>query len=89
MKKFALTSQLRRSTISVPSNIAEGFGRQSDKELIYFLYLALGSLAELETQIEIAERLKYNTGTQRLNQRIKFIRILLSKLIKAIKNKQA
>ena len=87
-EKFALTSQMRRSAISVPSNIAEGCGRQSDKELIHFLYIALGSLAELETQIEIAERLKYNTGTQTLNERIKFIRILLSKLIKVIKNKQ-
>lgn len=56
---YGLTSQLRRSAISVPSNIAEGYARAGNKELIHFLYIALGSLSELETQIIISINLKY------------------------------
>jgi len=56
-----LTSQIRRSAISVPSNIAEGFRRYHNKEYKQFLYIALGSCAELETQITIAKNLKYIT----------------------------
>lgn len=56
---FSLTSQIRRSAVSVPSNIAEGFNRKNTKEYIQFCYISLGSLAELETQVEIAYRQKY------------------------------
>lgn len=56
---YGLTNQLRRASVSVVSNIAEGSGRKSDKELLYFLNVSLGSLAELETQIEIAYRLSF------------------------------
>jgi len=58
---YGLTSQIRRSAISVPSNIAEGFRRYHNKEYKQFLYIALGSCAELETQITIAKNLKYIT----------------------------
>jgi four helix bundle protein len=56
---FGLTSQMRRSAVSIPSNIAEGKGRFSAKELVHFLLQARGSLLELETQLLIAYRLGY------------------------------
>jgi four helix bundle protein len=56
---FGLKSQLRRSAISVPSNIAEGAARNSTRELVQFLGITCGSLAELETQLELAIRLGY------------------------------
>lgn len=56
---YGLTSQLRRAAVSVPSNIAEGKGRHSDREFVHFLLNARGSLLELETQVELARQLKY------------------------------
>ncbi|MGA2091857.1 MAG: four helix bundle protein [Sedimentisphaerales bacterium] len=56
---YGLTSQLRRSAVSIPSNIAEGFARFHNKEYRQFLYLSLGSCAELITQLIIASRLQY------------------------------
>ena len=52
---YGLTSQIRRSSVSVPSNIAEGYGRQSKTDYIRFLHIALGSLRELDTQLIIAK----------------------------------
>ena len=56
---YGLTSQMRRSAVSIPSNIAEGFGRNSQLEFKRFLNIALGSLFELETQVEICKNLEY------------------------------
>lgn len=56
---YALTKQLRRAVVSIPSNIAEGQGRRSTKEFLHHLSIAYGSLSETETQILIAERLRY------------------------------
>ena len=56
---YALSSQIRRSVISIPSNIAEGYGRHSDKEFIHFLNYAKGSKFELETQLEICIMMQY------------------------------
>ena len=58
-EKFGLTSQIRRAAVSVPSNIAEGQARHGKKEFIRYLYIAKGSLAELDTQCLIARKLDY------------------------------
>lgn len=58
-EKFGLTSQMRRAAVSIPSNIAEGAARKGNKEFIQFLYIAIASLSELETQYLIAIRLEF------------------------------
>jgi four helix bundle protein len=58
-EQFGLTSQIRRSAVSIPSNIAEGCGRGTDAQLLYFMDVALGSVCELETQIIIASNLTF------------------------------
>lgn len=61
---FALTNQMKRSAVSIPSNIAEGEQRNSDKDFVKFLFIARGSNAELQTQLYIALRLGYITNEQ-------------------------
>ena len=67
-EKFGLTAQMRRAAISIPSNIAEGAGRNNQKEFIHFLRISQGSIAELETQILIGQNLGHfhNTTIQTL-----------------------
>jgi four helix bundle protein len=84
---YGLTSQMRRCAVSIPSNIAEGAGRKGEKEFARFLYIALGSLSELETQFEISIRLNYiasGVDTQSTFEKIIYIRRMLAKLIKSI-----
>jgi len=59
---YGLASQLQRAAVSIPANIAEGQGRQHDKEFLQHLAIAYGSLAEVETHIQIARRLEYVDG---------------------------
>jgi four helix bundle protein len=56
---YGLSSQMRRSAVSIPSNIAEGQGRDSTKEFLHFLAIAFGSICELETQLLLANRFNY------------------------------
>lgn len=58
-ENFSLTSQIQRAAVSVTSNIAEGFSRNSNKEKVQFYYIALGSLAELQNQLLISKDLEY------------------------------
>ena len=86
-EKYGITSQMKRASVSVPSNIAEGASRKSTREFIRFLYIANGSLSELETQLELATRLEFMTDPAKLNQRIRYIRSMLISLIHALEKK--
>jgi four helix bundle protein len=68
-ENYALSDQMRRAAVSIPSNIAEGQGRASDKEYVHFLAMARGSLWELLTQLEICERLNYLKTSQTMEAR--------------------
>ncbi|MBB4036151.1 four helix bundle protein [Dysgonomonas hofstadii] len=87
---FGLISQMRRSAVSIPSNIAEGFGRGSKKECEHFTYIALGSASELETQLIISKELEYikNEEYQTLNLLLSEIIKMLSALINSMKPKE-
>ncbi len=85
---YGLTSQIRRAAISIPSNIAEGCARNSDKELIQFLYISLGSLAELQTQLIISKELGYINNDLVVDNDIEKIRKMLLGLIKYLRSKQ-
>ena len=65
-ERFGLISQIRRSAISIPSNVAEGAARRSNKEFLQFLYISLGSVAELETQLIISNNLKFMESSDQL-----------------------
>ncbi len=83
-EKFGIVQQIRRSAISVPTNIAEGAGRTSKKEFAYFLSVAQGSLAELETQILISRDLKYVSEIESFEYQIKSIRLMIRGLIRML-----
>lgn len=80
---YGLTSQMRRSAISIPSNVAEGFKRYHNKEYSQFLYIALGSIGELETQIIIARELKFIADKEliAISEKIDHISRMISSLI--------
>jgi four helix bundle protein len=87
-EEYGLTSQLKRAAVSVPSNIAEGSARAYKKEFIQFLYIALGSLSELETQLYIAKALTFAGSIEHVEEHIVNVRKMLLGLIKNLKNKQ-
>ncbi|MDD7304272.1 MAG: four helix bundle protein [Bacteroidaceae bacterium] len=86
---FAMVSQMRRSATSIPMNVAEGYARYYYKETLHFLYIAVGSAAELDTQVIICKRIGYLDDSQAffLEQQITSIRKMLNALIKSLKNK--
>ena len=83
---FALSGQMRRAAVSIPSNIAEGQGRETMKEFIRFLAVARGSLRELSTQLEICERVGYlmQSQTVKANDLIEEIDKMLNALSKSL-----
>ena len=88
-EQFGLISQIRRCSVSIPSNIAEGCGRHSDKELIHFLYITLGSASELETQIIISQELGFLEKGKSEDIQVLILEIIkmTSSLIKSIKDR--
>lgn len=84
-ERYALTDQIKRAVVSIPSNIAEGASRNTTKEFVQFLYIALGSASELETQMIIAEKLGYIKSEQALYSEITVIRKMLNALITSLK----
>lgn len=83
---YGLTSQIRRAVISIPSNIAEGRCRGTKKDFIQFLRIALGSSAELKTQIIISELLEYINSSDaiEINDKIEEISKMLTSMIKKL-----
>jgi S23 ribosomal protein. len=87
-EQFGLTSQIRRSAVSIPSNIAEGAARNSDKEFKQFLYIALGSASEVETQILLAEKLGFLESAGTFQNDISDIRKMLTGLISYVSKRK-
>ena len=83
---YGLTSQMRRCAVSIPSNIAEGFGRGSTKDYVRFLRIATGSLYELQTQMEICSRLGLidRQGFEGLFESSREIERMLSSLVRKV-----
>jgi len=84
IEKFGLISQINRCAVSIPSNIAEGKGRNGDREFKQFLYIARGSLFELRTQLELARRLNYLKSDENLRNKIFEVQKMLNVLIKKL-----
>ncbi len=85
-EQFSLTAQLRRVSVSIPSNIAEGFGRYSTSDYVRFLRIAIGSLFEVQTPVEIACGLKYldQTTFNTMDNNCNELERMLAGLIKSL-----
>ena len=92
---FGLVSQMRRTAVSVPSNIAEGYARGTDKEKIHFLRISSGSMSELETQLTLCLKLgyisqeEYNTTSEKLVSVWKQLNALISVIKKRINSQES
>ena len=90
-EKYGLSSQITRAAVSIPSNIAEGAGRNSTKEFSHFIGIAIGSMFELETQVLIAERIGYigNEQSKRFQTSIHNLQRMTTGFLKNIENKSS
>jgi len=86
---YGLVSQIRRSAVSVPSNIAEGYGRKTTADYIRFLYIAYGSLCELETQIMLSDDLRFlePREVESFRADLSEVERMLKALIRSLENK--
>jgi four helix bundle protein len=87
-ERFGLTNQMRRAAVSIPSNIAEGFGRQSRPDLIKFLRVARGSLNELTTQVQLALDLGMLRDISPVTEMIAEVDRVLQGLIRSLEKKR-
>ncbi|HNR95192.1 MAG TPA: four helix bundle protein [Kiritimatiellia bacterium] len=87
---FGVVSQIRRAAISIPSNIAEGYGRRSSRDYVRFLQISMGSLFEIQTQLEIARNLEYLSSDtyESLYAMSRKIERMLSSLIRKIQERK-
>jgi len=83
-EKYGISSQMKRAAVSIPSNIAEGAAKDSTKDYIRFLNIAIGSISELDTQLIIAEKLDILNDAS-IFQKVKRVRMLLIGLKKSLK----
>ena len=90
-EKYGLTAQIRRSALSIPSNIAEGYGRKTTVDYIRFLYIAYGSLCELETQIMLSGDLTYleQKDLENLKRNLSDVERMLNALIRSLESKHS
>ena len=86
-EQYGLVSQLRRASVSVPANIAEGAARNGSKEFLHFLSIASGSLSELDTLIDLARQLGYVEDTEELNAKVDDVSGLVMGLASSIRRK--